>query len=153
MTNPKLIKALKIAIDIQTLIENKIDLETKDLKRSHPWKGSLGSVSVLSEIFDLFLLLPLTNIPEEEVLRWLKTVQIDTCFRNFVPINKDLKNLILQQTIHVIISSDYNVINQTKDIARSYFLQKKIDEQHIQDGIYRVDSWKEIVRDISLYSF
>jgi hypothetical protein len=118
-----------------------------------PWKGSLGGVTVLAEIFDLFLLLPLTRIPEEEIMRWLKLAQIDMCFRRFMPINKDLKSSILQQTIHVIISSDYNVINQTKDIARSYFIQKKANGESIQDGIYNVDSWKEIVRDISLYSF
>lgn len=136
---------------MKTLLEQSLLPTTITLTKHNAWRGSLGAVSVLSEAFDIYLLIPENNIKEGELEDWLSAGQILQCFRKFIKIDENIKESLLANTINVTITSDNKLAHLLNETERVYLLTKKID--NIQDGILRTNKWKEIVRDISLFAF
>jgi hypothetical protein len=147
----KLVKPLKIAIDLQSLVDKKITEDTKNLLNCSSWKGALGTVTILSDVFDLYLLVPQCHLLEPEILRWLKAAQIDVSFRKFFTVDETIRDIILASSINVTITSTEQLAEKLKDVSKIYFLQKKHNE-NIQNGICYVSQWREIIRDISFFS-
>jgi len=147
----KIVKALRVAVDLQSLIDKKLTKDTKNLLHFGAWKGALGTVSVLSEVFDLYLIVPNEHLNEEEVLRWLKAAQINASFRKFFINDEKIRDTILMSSINVTITSATDLANTLKDVSKVYLLQKKHDN-NICDGILKVSQWREIIKDISFFS-
>ena len=148
----KFVKQLKIAIDLRALVDKNIDQNTDSLLQCLAWKGSLGTVTVLSDVFDLYLLVPQCHLTDEEILRWLKAAQINASFRKFISIDENIRDIILSTGISVTITSVKQLALDTQTVSRVYFLQKKHNFTNIQIGIHYVTQWREIIRDISLFS-
>lgn len=149
----KIIKNLRIGVDIRSLTEKTIDENTKNLLRHHSWKGSLGAITVFSEIFELYLLLPQSpNLQDEELKRWLEAAQINKCFRKFISIDEKIRDSLLEQSIGVTITSDHLLADKLKTSGRVYLLKRYHLVSNIDNQIQKVSQWREIVRDLSFFS-
>lgn len=147
----KLVQPLKIAIDLQSLVDKKIPHDLDELYYFKPWKGSLGAITVLSEIFDLYLLTSFDQLSENEILRWLELAQINTSFRKILKADESIRDMMVTSGISVTILSTEALADKLKDVTRIYFLEKK-HYGDIQDGILYVSQWREIIKDISFFS-
>lgn len=145
----KLVKQLNVAIDLQALTDKKITETTTNLLNHGAWKGALGSATVLSDIFDLYLLVPKCKIPDEEILRWLKAAQLNMVFRKFFIVDENIRDIILTSSINVTITSTEEIAQKIKEVTKVYFLQKKHTDESIQAQIEKVTQWREIIRNIS----
>ena len=148
---PKIIKPLRIAVDLQALFARELPADASSLLHRGAARGALGGITLFSEVFDLYLLSQYTDLNIEEILRWLKSGQVDICFRRIILVDENLRNLYLQNNIGITIASDRKLAEFAKDISITYWLQ----EAHtldIQDGIQKVNLWKDLVRDITKYS-
>lgn len=147
----KIIKPLRIAIDLQSLLAKTLPEESDNLRKKKAFKGSLGAVTLFSEVFDLYLLNKYTRINNDEIMRWLSSAQINHCFRHVVPVDENLRNFYLQNHIGITIASDHKLVTFAKDISSTYWLQE-VHTLDIQDGIQKINLWKDLVRDITKYS-
>lgn len=146
----KLIKNLRIIIDLQSIVSKPITENTENLLNHSSWKGSLGMITLLAEVFDLYLLVPKSKIKEEELLRWLKAANI-TFFRKFFTTDEDIRDIILTSSINVTITSTKELAESLKDVTKVYFLQKK-KSNNIQGGIQIITQWKEIIKYLTFFS-
>ena len=147
----KILRPLKIAIDLSAILDKTIDNTSTDLLNYRAYKGSLGAITVLEEVFDIYLLIPENNITDEEILRFLKAAEIDRCFRKFIRYNENVKNIILEETIHVTITSRFSIAETAKEISRVYLINR-IQTADIQTQIQKVSQWREIVKDLIIFS-
>lgn len=149
----KIIKPLKILIDLKSITDKKIIESDLNLLKYGARKGALGSIEVLSQTFDLYLITKYDNINQQETLRWLKAASIDRSFRKIVRINKtkSVRDFILQTGINVTIATDVEIIEAAKETSRVYWLSK-IHTKDIQAGIFKVNSWYDILKDVIKHS-
>lgn len=147
----KLIKNLRIAVDLRSLVNKPIEENTENLLRHSSWKGSLGVITLLSEVFDLYLLVPKSRIKEDEILRWLKAAEINTSFRIFLPVDEKIRDIILTSSINVTITSSKDIVDSLKDTTKVFYLKKKENED-IQDGIQPITQWRELIKYLSFFS-
>lgn len=147
----KLIQHVNIAIDLNAIIQKTIN-NTTSLVSYQPKKGALGVITILNEIYDLYLLIPETKLSDDEIMRWLKAAQIDTCFRKFIPINQSLENLLLQNSIGVTITSDLTILRNAEKVSTAYFVKRR-KADNISQQIQSVNSWKEIIRHVTTLTF
>lgn len=148
---PKLLKNLNIAIDLEAIVNKSITRDTPDLLHHNSYKGSLGIITLLSEVFDLYLLVPESKIKQEEILRWLKAGDINTSFRKFFTIDEKIRDIILTSSINVTITSRKELAESLKDTTKVFYIKKKNNDS-IQDGIYPIDHWKDIIKHLSFFS-
>ena len=85
----KIIKPLRIAIDLQSLFAKTLPDDISSLLKRKSCVGALGGVTLFSEVFDLYVLSKYTNLNTDEIMRWLKAGQIDHCFRNIVVVDEN----------------------------------------------------------------
>ncbi len=143
----KIIKPIKIAIDIQSLISKTIEPTTEDLWSFGARSGALGVVTVFSDVFDLYLINKYSNINSKEILRWLKAAQIDEYFREIIPFDENIKEFYLRQAINVTITSDSTMLESTKKLSNAYWLLD-VHTLDIEDQIFKAISWSELLREI-----
>lgn len=150
---PNIVKPLKIAIDLKSITNKKIKKDDKNLLKNGALNGALGSISVLAETFDLYLITKYNNITEEEILRWLKAAKIDTCFRKIIILDEtnSIRDIILQNNINVTIITDIEIINTVENSSVIYWLSE-IHTKDIRNGIQKVKSWYEVLKDVIKYS-
>ncbi len=150
---PKIVKPLKIAIDLKSITNKKILDTDKNLLKHYTSKGALGSIEVLSEVFDLYLISKYSSIDYDEILRWLKAGAIDKCFRKIIIISEDkpLQDFILHTGINVTIATDSELVNDAKHASTTYWLSR-VHIKDIQTGILKVNDWYEALKDIIKYS-
>lgn len=146
-----MIKSLKIGIDLQSLLSKRLTDKTQNLSSYKAYKGSLGAITLFSEVFDLYLLNSYSNINTEEILKWLKVTDCERCFRHIIPVDEKLRDFYLQQNINITIASDNKIAEKVKDVSITYWIQE-VHTKDILDGIQKVNLWKDLVRDITKYS-
>lgn len=148
---PKILKTLRIAVDLQSLVDKKIPSDVSTLDDFKPWKGSLGAITVLSDVFDLYLLNSYSELNNEEILKWLTLSESEKYFRNILPITEDLRNFLIQNNISVTITSSNKIADMTKDVSTVYFI-KKVHLKDIQLGIHKIFRWRDLVREVTKLS-
>ena len=150
---PNIVKPLKIAIDLKSITNKKITENNKNLFEHGAIKGALGSITVLSEVYDLYLITKYNSITQDEILRWLKAAEIDTAFRKIVVLdeNKSLRDFILQDRINVTIATDIEIIKAAEKTSAIYWLSE-VHTKDIPSGIQKATSWYDILKDVIKYS-
>lgn len=146
----KIVKALQIAIDLQSLLDR--DITNKKIEFIKAFKGALGSITVLSDVFDLYLINSYSHINTEEILSWLKDADCQGCFRQVVSFDEELKNFYFTHGISVTITSNIQIAEAMKDISNVYFLRKVHVKDDINSQIQRVIKWRDIVRDVTKFA-
>lgn len=147
----KIIKSLRIAIDLQSLLNSKLPDNVSSLLKRRSLRGALGAVTLFSEVFDLYLITKYSDLNKEEITRWLKAADIDKCFRHITIVDENLKNFYLQNSIGITIASDYKIVEIAKEMSNTYWLGE-VHTLDIQDGIQKINSWKDLIREITKYS-
>lgn len=142
---------MKVMIDLQSLLNSKINQETTTIIRYKPRHGALGAVTVLSEVFDLYLLNKYSSLNTEAIMKWLEMAQIDKSFRNIITVDENLKEFYLQNGINVTIISDSELLEKVKDISNTYWLLD-VHTKDIQDQILKMISWHDIIRDVTKFA-
>lgn len=105
----------------------------------------------MGEVFDLYLINPYSNINTEEILAWLATSESEKTFRYITNFDEKLAEFYLLKNINITIASDYKIIEFAKPRSIVYWVQE-VHTKDIQDEIQKLNSWKELVREITKYS-
>jgi hypothetical protein len=147
---PKIVKALKIAIDLQSLLDK--SAKDKKIELIKAFKGALGAITVFSDVFDLYLINPYSHVNTDDVLDWLKDADCQGTFRKIIPFDEQLKNFYLDNGISVTITSSRQIASATKDISNVYFLKKAHVKDDIDTQILKVVRWRDIIRDVTKFA-
>ena len=142
---------MRIAIDLQSILAKKLNNKTSSILSWKPKAGALGSVAVLSDVFDLYLINKYSSLNNESILAWLKLSQSEHVFRQILDFDEKVKDFYVRNAINVTIASDSNIIENVKAASITYWLSD-VHTKDIQDQIQKVFSWQDIVRALAKYA-